>query len=104
MLTGVTVADTRGATGCSFPSAMAVGVTLTPCDYTRTAPVVPGAAIEMNYDNSATVDTTQTALARSDVRVIVSKPPPSLQVIKRISPYGWVAMVTAFPGSGSSAT
>jgi hypothetical protein len=86
-LSGVTVTDSKGATGCPFATTIAVGATLPACDYTRTAPVVPGSATSMNYDNSATVDSAQTEPARSDVRVSVEKPPARLSVLKWVSPF-----------------
>lgn len=86
-LSGVVVSDSQGSTGCSFASTIAVGATLPVCNYTRTAPIVPGAALEMDYDNTASVDTNQTLPVESRVRVAVEKPPAELRVLKWVSPF-----------------
>ncbi len=86
-LSGVTVVDSKGSTGCSFNTTLGVGSPPEVCNYARTAPVVTGGALEAPYDNSATVDSAQTEPARSDVRVMVEKAPPRLRVLKWVSPY-----------------
>ena len=59
-LTGVTVVDkvngVAASTGCTFPTTIAVGAAPTVCNYSRTAPTPPGAAITMDSTNSATID------------------------------------------------
>ena len=85
-LSGVTVVDSTGGTGCSFPSTMGVGYTQV-CDYTRTAPNVSGAGNTQNYDNVATIDSTQTNPATSGVTVLVERPPARLRVYKYVSPF-----------------
>ena len=100
-LTGVTVTDTKGGTGCAFGSSLGVGASFSPCDYTRIAPVVAGSAISMNYDNSAIVDSAQTEPARSDIRVSVEKPPARLSVLKWVSPFKEGDDGDGIPGFGT---
>ncbi len=85
-LTGVTVTDSQGSTGCTIPSSMAVGFSQT-CDYVRVAPAVTGGGTTMPLDNIATVDSTQTNPATSGVTVIIEQAPPGLVVRKYVSPY-----------------
>ena len=85
-LSGVTITDSTGGTGCAVPGTMAVGFSQV-CDYTRVAPNVTGAGITMDYDNVATIDSAQTAPATSGVRVTVEKPPAKFVVVKYVSPF-----------------
>lgn len=85
-LSGVTFSDSRGATGCSVPSTMAVGYSQT-CDYTRVAPNVTGAGNSQDYDNTATIDSAQTTPATSGVTVSIERPPARLRVAKFVSPF-----------------
>ena len=58
-LNGVTVVDSTGATGCTFPTIWAVGYTNQPspgCTYNRTAPNVPVDQSSVDYPNVLTVD------------------------------------------------
>jgi uncharacterized repeat protein (TIGR01451 family) len=86
-LSSVTVVDSLGSTGCTFPTSMGVGGSPTPCTYTRTAPTVPGAAITMDYANTATIDSAQTLPATDTITVAVDKPPAELRVLKWVSPF-----------------
>lgn len=87
-LTDVTVTDSLGGLpGCTFSDTMAVGTTQPVCNYSRIAPVVPGAATAMDFDNTATVTSDQTLPATSGVRVTVEKPPARLVALKFVSPY-----------------
>lgn len=85
-LTGVSVTDSRGSTGCSFPSSMPVGFVQV-CDYVRVAPNVSGSGNEQDYVNVATIDSAQTLPVTSDVTVAVERPPARLQVGKWVSPF-----------------
>lgn len=85
-LSGVTFADSRGATGCVVPGTMVVGYSQI-CDYTRTAPNVSGADNSQGYDNVATIDSAQTAPATSGVTVTIERPPARLRVAKFVSPF-----------------
>ena len=61
-LTGVTVVDSTGATGCTFPTTWAVGYSNQPspgCTYNRTAPNVPNGQSQISYPNVLTVDSTE---------------------------------------------
>ena len=86
-LTSVSVVDSRGSTGCLFPSQLATGATAQPCTYTRTAPTVTGVADTMDYDNTVTADSAQTLPAQDGVTVISERPPAQLQVLKWVSPF-----------------
>jgi Flp pilus assembly protein TadG len=85
-LSGVTVVDSRGNHGCTIPGTFGIGYSQV-CNYSRTAPNVTGAGTTMDYDNSATIDSAQTAPATSSARVSIEKPPPRLRMIKSISSY-----------------
>ena len=85
-LSGVTVTDSKGATGCAVPSTMAVGYSQV-CNYNRTAPNVSGSGTSADYVNIGTIDSAQTLPAVSDVTVTVEKPPAKLQVVKWESPF-----------------
>jgi hypothetical protein len=85
-LTGVTVTDSRGSTGCGVPSTMGVGYTQV-CNYTRVAPNVTGSGNSQDYVNVATIDSNQTLPATSDVTVAIERPPARLQVGKWVSPF-----------------
>ena len=85
-LSGVTVVDSRGSTGCSFPGSMPVGYSQT-CDYSRTAPSVAGGGPSMDYDNTATIDSAQTTPSTDGATVVVERPPAKFQVLKWISPF-----------------
>jgi len=100
-LSGVSVTDSRGSTGCSFASTIAVGVTLPACNYTRAAPPVPGSGTSMDYDNTATVVSAQTQPATSSVRVTVEKPPARLRVLKWVSPFENGGDGDGVPGFGT---
>jgi hypothetical protein len=85
-LTGVSVVDSRGSTGCSWPSSLAVGASR-PCTYTRNAPNVSGGANSTDYANTATIDTAQTLPATDGVTVTVERPPAKLRVLKWVSSF-----------------
>lgn len=86
-LSGITVGDSRGSTGCIFPTSLAAGATSSPCTYTRTAPTVTGASDAMDYDNTVTADSAQTGPTTDGVTVVVERPPAELQVLKWVSPF-----------------
>ena len=86
-LTGVTVIDSQGSTGCLFPATIAVGATPTVCNYARTAPTPSGAAITMDYTNTATIASAQTTPVSDFVTAKVDKPPARLRVMKWVSPF-----------------
>ncbi|MGZ9275616.1 MAG: TadE/TadG family type IV pilus assembly protein [Candidatus Limnocylindrales bacterium] len=86
-LTGLTVSDSKGSTGCSFPSSVSIGATLAACNYSRTAPTVGGSGTSADYENTATVDSLQTVPTDDRVTVIVEKPPARLRVLKWVSPF-----------------
>jgi uncharacterized repeat protein (TIGR01451 family) len=99
-LTGATVSDSRGATGCSFPGTMAVGFSQT-CDYTRTAPNVTGSGNTNDYANTATADSAQTAASTDGVTVIIERPPARLRVLKWVSPFEEGGDGDGVPGFGT---
>lgn len=86
-LSGITVVDSRGSTGCAFPGQLAVGATASPCTYTRTAPTVTGVSDTMDYANTVTADSAQTLPAQDGVTVIVERPPAEFQVLKWVSSF-----------------
>ena len=86
-LTGITVADSRGSTGCLFPTTLGPGGSSNPCTYTRTAPTVTGVSDSMDYDNTVTADLAQTLATTDGVTVVVERPPAQLQVLKWVSPF-----------------
>ena len=86
-LSGITVSDSRGATGCVFPTSLAAGTSSTPCTYTRTAPTVTGVSDVMDYDNTVTADSAQTVPTTDGVTVVVERPPAEFQVLKWVSPF-----------------
>ncbi len=85
-LTSATVSDSKGSTGCSFPSSMPVGYVQI-CNYTRVAPNVTGSGVSQDYINVGTIDSAQTLPTTSDVTVTIEKPPARLQVGKWVSPF-----------------
>lgn len=85
-LSGITVSDSRGSTGCVFPTTLGVGAS-SPCTYTRTAPTVTGVSDVMDYDNTVTADSAQTLATTDGVTVVVERPPAELQVLKWVSPF-----------------
>jgi hypothetical protein len=85
-LSGVTVVDSRGSPGCSWPGSLSVGASMT-CDYRRTAPNVTGSRETIDYENTATIDATQTTAAMDGALVIIERPPPRFQVLKWVSPF-----------------
>jgi hypothetical protein len=85
-LTGVSVSDSRGSTGCSWPSSLAVGASRQ-CDYTKTAPNISGSANSTDYANTATFDTAQTLPATDGVTVTVERPPARLRILKWVSSF-----------------
>jgi hypothetical protein len=89
-LTGVTVVDSTGATGCTFPTTWAVGYSNQPspgCTYTRTAPNVPNGQSQLSYPNVLTVDSDQTNPEQDSVTVTVQPPPPNWKVDVYVSPF-----------------
>jgi hypothetical protein len=89
-LTGVTVVDSTGATGCSFPTTWAVGYSNQPspgCTYTRTAPNVPNGQPSISYANVLTVDATETNPEQDSVTVTVQPPPPNWKIDVYVSPF-----------------
>ena len=88
-LTGVTVVDSTGATGCTFPTTWAVGYSNQPspgCTYNRTAPNVPNGQPTVNYPNVLTVDSAETTRSRTHT-VTVQPPPPNWKVDVYVSPF-----------------
>ena len=81
------MSDSRGATGCVFPTSLAAGTSSTPCTYTRTAPTVTGVSDVMDYDNTVTADSAQTVPTTDGVTVVVERPPAEFQVLKWVSPF-----------------
>ena len=102
-LSGVTIVDSTGSTGCSFPSTMAVGASQV-CNYTRTAPVVPGAPLTMDYTNAVTGDSAQTLPAHDAVTVKSQKPPAELQVLKWVSTFKEGSDGDGNPGFGTQSS
>lgn len=89
-LTGVTVVDSKGATGCTFPTSWAVGYSNQPspgCTYTRTAPNVPGGQPSVDYANVLTVDAAETNPELDSVTVKVQPPPPNWKIDVYVSPF-----------------
>ncbi len=89
-LTGVTVVDSTGATGCTFPTTWAVGYSNQPspgCTYTRTAPNVPNGQPTLDYANVLTVDSAETNPEQDSVTVTVQPPPPNWKVDVYVSPF-----------------
>lgn len=99
-LTGVTVVDSRGATGCSFPATMGVGFAQV-CDYSRTAPNVTGSAPTMDFDNTVTMDSNQTLPSSDGATVVVERPPAKFQVLKWVSPFREGGDGDGVPGFGT---
>ncbi|HEY4634032.1 MAG TPA: TadE family protein [Candidatus Limnocylindrales bacterium] len=85
-ITSISVVDSRGSTGCSWPSSLAVGGSHQ-CDYTRTAPSVSGSGNSMDYANTATIDTAQTLPTTDGVTVTVERPPARLRILKWVSSF-----------------
>ncbi len=89
-LTGVTVVDSTGATGCTFPTTWAVGYSNQPspgCTYNRTAPNVPNGQSQVSYANVLTVDATETNPEQDSITVTVQPPPPNWKVDVYVSPF-----------------
>jgi hypothetical protein len=89
-LTGVTVVDSTGGTGCSFPTTWAVGYTnagLGGCIYTRTAPNVPNGQTQLSYANVLTVDANEILPEQDSVTVTVQPPPPNWKIDVYVSPF-----------------
>ncbi len=87
-LTGVTVADSTGATGCAFPTTWAVGYSNSPeCTYNRTAPNVPNGQTQISYDNVVTVDANEILPEQDSVTVAVQPPPPNWKIDVYVSPF-----------------
>jgi hypothetical protein len=89
-LTGVTVVDSTGATGCTFPTTWAEGYSNQPspgCTYTRTAPNVPNGQTQISYPNVLTVDSAETNPEQDSVTVTVQPPPPNWKVDVYVSPF-----------------
>ena len=89
-LTGVTVVDSTGATGCTFPTTWAVGYSNQPspgCTYNRTAPNVPNGQSQLDYPNVLTVDSAETNPEQDSITVTVQPPPPNWKVDVYVSPF-----------------
>ena len=87
-LTGVTVADSTGATGCAFTSTWAVGYANSPgCTYNRTAPNVPTGQTQISYANVVTVDANEILPEQDSVTVAVQPPPPNWKIDVYVSPF-----------------
>ena len=89
-LTGVTVVDSTGPTGCTFPTTWPVGYTNQPspgCTYNRTAPNVPGGQTQISYPNVLTVDATEINPEQDSNTVAVQPPPPNWKVDVYVSPF-----------------
>jgi hypothetical protein len=102
-LTGVTVVDSTGATGCTFPTTWAVGYSNQPspgCNYTRTAPNVPTGQTTVNFANVLTVDSAVTNPEQDSVTVTVQRPPPNWKIDVYVSPF---ALGDDGDGSGGTA-
>ena len=85
-LTGVTVVDSTGATGCTVPATWAVGYSSS-CVYTRTAPSVPGGQPFINVPNVVTADANEISPEQDTVTVRVQPPPPNWKVDVYVSPF-----------------
>jgi hypothetical protein len=66
---------------------MTVGSTPYTCTYTRTAPIVTGAGVDMSFPNVVIVDTAQTNPVPDGVTVKVEKNPANFAVFKFVSAY-----------------
>ena len=89
-LTGVTVVDSTGATGCTFPTTWNVGYTNQPtpgCTYNRTAPNVPVGQSSIDYPNVLTVDATEINPEQDTNTVKVQPPPPNWKIDVYVSPF-----------------
>ena len=89
-LTGVTVVDSTGATGCTFPTTWPVGYSNQPspgCTYNRTAPNVPNGQTQISYPNVLTVDATEINPEQDSNTVAVQPPPPNWKVDVYVSPF-----------------
>ena len=89
-LTGVTVVDSTGATGCTFPTTWVVGYSNQPspgCTYNRTAPNVPNGQPTVNYPNVLTVDATEINPEQDTNTVVVQPPPPNWKIDVYVSPF-----------------
>ena len=87
-LTGVTVVDSTGATGCAFTTTWAVGYSNSPgCTYNRTAPNVPTGQTQISYANVVTVDANEILPEQDSVTVAVQPPPPNWKIDVFVSPF-----------------
>ena len=89
-LNAVTVVDSTGATGCTFPTTWAVGYTNQPtpgCAYNRTAPNVPVGQSSIDYPNVLTVDATEINPEQDTNTVKVQPPPPNWKIDVYASPF-----------------
>ncbi len=103
-LSGITVVDSRGSTGCSFPTSLAAGSSAFTCTYTRTAPTVSGVPDSMDYANTVTVDSSGTLPSQDGVTVVVERPPAEFQVLKWVSPFKEGDDGDGTPGFGTQPT
>jgi hypothetical protein len=90
-LSGVTINDSQGwpptsPTCPARPNSLAVGATYV-CEYSRTAPTVPGAGSTFDHVNQLTVDAAEIGPAVDAVTVRVERPPAMLRVLKWVSPF-----------------
>ena len=86
-LTGVTVVDSTGGTGCTFPTTWAEGYSSPGCTYNRTAPNVPNGQSQISYPNVLTVDSAETNPEQDSITVTVQPPPPNWKVDVYVSPF-----------------